>query len=56
MKRFRVVPNDDDSKREYHSKKDRQIRRSRKLKKNFQKRKAKFLDDLENDLERNHVN
>lgn len=57
MKKYRVVPNDDDDDvtRNHRSKNERQMLKAKKAKRKLQKRKTKFLDDLEDDLERSHI-
>lgn len=53
MKKFRVISNDDDDvKREYRSKKDKQVRRVKKGKRNFSKHKKMDLEDY---FEAEHV-
>ena len=41
--------------RNYRSKNERQILKAKKSKKKLQKRRTKFLDDLEDDSERSHI-
>jgi hypothetical protein len=52
MKKYRIISNDidDDITHNYRSKNEKQILKAKKAKRKLQKRRTKFLDDLEDDL------